>query len=155
MTYLIFALCFVPFFQPTHHRRQVAALYALTVGALELGGPYLGDYAYYLTGGALDALVIALIARMAYSNFAAAVQYISLASLLTNALGFLAWFNYMEPTAYNHSFLAVYAAALFILVTGGPDAWRSCKTNNWVPWVPTLARASGDHHHSVSREEDS
>ena len=120
-----------------------------------MGGPYLGDYAYYLTGGALDALVIALIARMAYSNFAAAVQYISLASLLTNALGFLAWFNYMEPTAYNHSFLAVYAAALFILVTGGPDAWRSCKTNNWVPWVPTLARASGDHHHSVSREEDS
>jgi hypothetical protein len=153
MTYLIFALCFVPFFQPTHHRRQVAALYALAVGAMELGGPYLGDYAYYLTGGALDALVIALIARMAYSNFGAAIQYISLASLFTNALGFLTWFNYMEPTAYNHSFIAVYAVALFILVTGGPDAWRSCKTNHWLHWVPAFDRASGKYHCTLQGEE--
>ena len=153
MTYLIFALCFVPFFQPTHHRRQVAALYALAVGAMELGGPYLGDYAYYLTGGALDALVIVLVAQMAYSSFGAAVQYISLASLFTNALGFLTWFNYMEPTAYNHSFITVYAVALFILVTGGPDAWRSCKTHNWLPWVPTLDSAGNTFYLEIPGEE--
>ena len=155
MTYLVFAIAMAALLQPNTDRRNVAAVYVLLTWAFAHVDPYLGAYECYLVAGAFDVLILMIVARLNITPLTLPIMGLSAASIGINWYGMIVYHLELDPALFTWLGFTLYSTGLFILVTGGPDAWRSCKTNNWLPWIPTLARASGDNHHSISREEDS
>lgn len=75
------------------------------------------DSVYYLSAAISDLAVIILISKIkAVSDLIVRVQMLSVASIVANFIGWIAWCSYLPPDLYNAAFVAIYLCAIIILL---------------------------------------
>ncbi len=152
ITYLMFALVAVAFIQPNAPRLFAAVVFVGVVSLHEALLSHLDGLQYYGSAALFDLLIIVLtsginpVPRMVLS-----LHRLCIVSILLNMAGWVLWFFYFPPLAYDLAFVAVYAWALLILIkrdganVGGYslDSWASCFRFNRSPWAVRLNQYGG------------
>lgn len=119
---LIYSIVVSALLQPTASRLFAAAVFAVAVLTHEVAFSGLDGLAYYASAAVFDLGVVVAIGSMSeVTRLAVLLQRVCLVSILLNAAGWLMWVTYLPPTAYNTSFTAIYAWAVYILLTEGGD----------------------------------
>ena len=113
----IFAILILSLVQKGYKDTFVAIVFAAGIWAHDLLFSHLNSVYYFLSAGALDALVIILILRFS-SKLSNPLSIICLISIIINFVGLAFWWNFYEPTAYNSLILSVYFVAIYILLGG-------------------------------------
>lgn len=74
--------------------------------------------AQYYFGAALADLIMIILLSGIYPSTLLAVrlQYLCVASIGLNFIGWLAWFFYFSPAVYDGAFMVLYAVALYVLL---------------------------------------
>lgn len=111
------ALIVIAALQPTDERMYVAFLFA-GLSALHHVILYNVDgIAYYGSAALIDFAVVMFSVRLRIlSDAIMLLQNLCVASILVNAMGWVAWMLYAPPSAYNATMLLLYATAIIILL---------------------------------------
>lgn len=72
---------------------------------------------YYLTASFFDFTIFICLSAIR-GQTAWILQLTSIVSLFVNLFGFIIWFLYWPPTAYNWAMLALYGVALYLITPG-------------------------------------
>tara|TARA_R110002124_G_scaffold127499_1_gene287578 strand:+ start:377 stop:841 length:465 start_codon:yes stop_codon:yes gene_type:complete len=113
----IFAILMLSLVQKGYKDTFVAVVFASGIWAHELLFSHLNSVYYFLSAGALDALVIIFILRFS-SKLSNPLSIICLISIAVNFVGLAFWWNFYEPTTYNSLILCLYFVAIYILMGG-------------------------------------
>ena len=113
----IFAILILSLVQKGYKDTFVAIVFAAGIWAHDLLFSHLNSVYYFLSAGALDALVIILILRIS-SKLSNPLSIICLISIIINFVGVSLWWNFYEPVAYNSLILSVYFVSIYILLGG-------------------------------------
>lgn len=148
MNTLLVCIGLAPFLQPTVERFEAAFVFSFFIILHEMCFSSMDGLAYYGSAGLFDLMAITVLASMAYTDLGLGLQLISLASLAGNAVGWVQWTTYMPHEGYNSFFSMVYASAVLLLVTGGPNAIYRFGASCWNFTFPLLGRA-GSYSHSA------
>lgn len=144
ITYLIYALVVVALIQPNAPRLFAAVVFVAVISLHEALFSPLDGLQYYGSAALFDLLIIVLtsginpVPRMVLS-----LHRLCIVSILANMAGWVIWFFYFPPLAYDLAFVAINSWALFILIkrdganVGGYslDSWASCFRFNRSPWA--------------------
>ena len=107
---------------------------AVTLSHDAIGGSMIGFW-YYGSAALLDVGIIILTSGInPLPKMVVTLHRICMVSIAVNFFGWLMWYFYQPPTAYDSMFLVIYAWALMTFITrdtadvGGfkMDSWRSC-----------------------------
>lgn len=130
LSLLIAAICFAVLFQPTRERFVAGAAFAAFLVLHDLLLASADGFAYYGSAALVDLIIVALLHKIEpLPTMALALQRLCVVSIVTNFAGFLLWYNYSPPTAYNVAFLILNAWAVWILTrdvrdVGDPADYR-------------------------------
>lgn len=115
-TLLLVMFCTV-FFQATEERRQTAAIYIGLVWAADIFFGHLPGKEYFVTMALFNSLIL-ICFRFFVNQTALGVRlsYVSLLSIITNAVGLIMWWNYQSPTLYVNMFIVLYGVAIVSLL---------------------------------------
>jgi hypothetical protein len=129
---MILAIAFLSLFQ-SEDRKAIAALYALGLLVHVLLFDGLDDGYYFIVAGMTDYAIICLMA-VTFKRSAPLkddIMLICLISVMVNFAGLVLWFFYVDPALYNSIFMAIYGAAIIVLMKGdcyggrgAIDTWR-------------------------------
>ena len=113
----IFAILILSLVQKGYKDTFAAVVFASGIWAHDLLFSHLNSVYYFLSAGALDALVIVFILRIS-SKLSNPLSIICLISIIINFVGVALWWNFYEPTIYNSLILCLYFLAIYILLGG-------------------------------------
>lgn len=114
---------------------------------------HLDGIAYYGSAALLDLAIMILLSGVhPLRKTVIRLQVICLISIIANMLGWLIWFVYLPPTAYNFTFFCLYLWALVELLkkdrdnVGGftVDSWRACIRFDRSAWAVRLFKNGGE-----------
>lgn len=152
VTVLIGLIVVAAFIQPNAPRLFAALIYT---GAMLLHEVIFADYVglmYYGSAALLDLGIIVLTSGISpVPKMVLTLHKICLVSILANLAGWLMWYSYYPPLAYDAAFAVIYAWTLLTLINrdrlnvGGYtlDSWASCFRFNSSPWALYLAKYQG------------
>ena len=103
-------------FQKSQQRLLLASFYVLinTVHLLLFNGLY--GSSYYLVSALFDLLVMTSVSSIHIPQ-TLSVQKLCIISIVANFAGWVMWFLYLDPAAYNVVFIAIYIYAIIILTS--------------------------------------
>lgn len=98
-----------------------AFVFVACAAAHFVAGPMFNDQGYYLSAAFIDLFVISFIASLdTLGTKNLQLQILSAVSLVCNFGGWALWLAYIESTYYNAAFMAIYLAAIAVILQGGP-----------------------------------
>lgn len=109
--------------QGTAPRTMVAVVFVSLTLAHEIFLSVYDGLLYYGSAALFDAAIIITISGIRpLPKLVLDLHRVCVVSILTNFLGWCAWYFYMPPGAYNTAFLFLYTWAFMVLITkGSPD----------------------------------
>jgi hypothetical protein len=146
LTLLIGGIVIAAFFQPNAPRLFAAFCFAAFTLSHELFLSHLDGLAYYGSDALFELAIIILISGIdPVPRMVVALHKICMVAIVANLAGWVFWFFYLPPMAYDASFVVIYAWALTALLkrngadVGGftLDSWATCFRFN------RYARVSG------------
>lgn len=146
ITYLIYALVVVAFIQPNAPRLFAAVSFVAIISLHEFLLSHLDGFQYYGSAALFDLLIIVLTSGInPVPKMVLSLHKVCITSILANLAGWLLWFLYYPPLAYDAAFVAIYAWALMTLIkrdglhgmVGGytMDSWATCFRFNRLTWA--------------------
>ena len=133
-TALLYAITLSACFQRTAQNLYGAVIFVGAALLFELVAPALDGWSRH--GGSA---IINLVAILILSGVRPAcwmvyrLKLILLLSMLVNFAGWVMWYQYLPPTAYDAGLVVVFSLALFALIKGAGDvgdftasSWRTC-----------------------------
>lgn len=120
MSVILGALVLAAFFQPSR-ARLVGALWFVSCAVLHdvFFSPLTG-FEYYFSAALFDLFaIIGLASVRPITKMAIRLQIICGVSIAYNLGGFVLWFLYLPPFAYNTCYLFLYAVAAYVLLLRG------------------------------------
>lgn len=90
-------------------------------------------FAYHGSAALAGLLVVWLLRRGNPTDVAVCLAFASVATVAGNLLGFVLWFLYLPPYAYNMFFIGVYLYALWVIITkeGGKGGFLGRGAATW------------------------
>lgn len=120
MTALLIAIAFAATLQPSGDRRAAACVFVGAAISYDLLYAVLPGEKYYLGAAVTAAICIALISRLKSADFVVwALGRFCFASILLNAIGWVAYELFIPATPYNILFQLFYFSAIVLLIYGG------------------------------------
>jgi hypothetical protein len=104
-------------FQPTH-RRMYCAVVALGTGLHDVLLGSLGGEVYYLTAGATDLGILAVLFFLPATALGVQLIGMCIISMGLNLYGYIAWFTGQSPDAYHYAFIVFYAIVVLLFLGG-------------------------------------
>ena len=103
-------------FQKSQQRLLLASFYVLinTVHLLLFNG--LDGSSYYVVSALFDLLVMTSVSAICIPQ-TLSIQKLCIISITANFAGWLMWYLYLDPAAYNAVFIAIYLYAIVILTS--------------------------------------
>lgn len=143
ITFLIYAHIVVAFIQPSAPRLYAAVLFTAVILLHEFLLSDLEGLQYYGSAALFDLLIIGLtsginpVPRMVLS-----LHRTCIASILVNSVGWVLWFFYFPPLAYDATFVLLYAWTLITFIKRDGDhvgdytldSWTACFRFNLFSW---------------------
>lgn len=135
ITILIFLIIAIAFFQPSAPRLYAALVF---VGVTTLHEVFFSNYEglqYYGSAALFDLAVIVVASGInPVPKMVLNLQKICIVSIVANLAGWVMWFLYYPPLAYDLAFVVIYAWTLIVLIkrtglnVGGytVDSWATC-----------------------------
>lgn len=116
LSLLIAAICFAVLFQPTTQRFIAAAAFAAFILLHDLLLGWADGFAYYGSAALTDLIIVALLHKIDPApKMSLSLMRLCIVSICTNFAGYLLWFSYSPPDAYNAAFLVINAVAVWIM----------------------------------------
>jgi hypothetical protein len=114
---LLLLLGFAVLAQPDIYRYAAAATFAcLSLVYNGISGALDGAW-YYIGAALVDLTALWVLAQIKpVPLLAIRLQYLCLASIVLNFIGWAMWFAYLEPALYDTAFIALYLVALYVLL---------------------------------------
>lgn len=117
---LIFALVAVTFGLIFYRRRDFypcAVFSVITLSHLMLDKALnMGGNTYYFTAAFFDYLVVTILNRLKPTGLACELQKIAYISITVNFLGWLVWFFYLPPLAYDLAHTIIYLYTVYVVL---------------------------------------
>jgi len=102
--------------QPTRERGLPAVIFAAIAVGHWLFMSHLDGLAYYGSAAFFALVVIAITANLTcISSITRDIHRVCLVAIVLNAVGWCMWMLYLEPVAYNISFIFLYVWAIMVL----------------------------------------
>jgi hypothetical protein len=152
VTTLVFLVVAFAFLQPSAPRFFAAVSFVSITLLHEL---LLSDYVglmYYGSAALFDLGIIILTSGISpVPKMVLTLHKICMVSILANLAGWLMWFLYYPPLAYDAAFAIIYAWTLITLINrdsldvGGYtlDSWASCFRFDSSPWALYISKHTG------------
>lgn len=134
---LLAGMFWVAFKQPTIQRTFCAVVFILAILALVLftfGVSYFElDYVWRYIGAALACLSVVLITSQLSSipDLLPNLHIVCLISVIINALGYWAWYEYKHPVLYDISFIVIYMYTIILFRTRDYENESGNNSNNF------------------------
>ena len=106
-------------FQKSRQRLLLASFYVLINTAHLLLFNALDGSSYYLVSALFDLLLMTAVSAI-YIPQTLSIQKLCIISIMANFAGWIMWYLYLDPTAYNAVFVAIYLYAIMILTSRDP-----------------------------------
>lgn len=120
MTALLIALALAAILQPSGDRRAAACVFVGAATGYDLLYASLPGETYYLGAAVTAAICIVLLDRLGSSDIVVwALGRLCFASILLNAIGWVAYELYVPAAPYNLLFQIFYFSAIVLLIYGG------------------------------------
>ena len=103
-------------FQKSQQRLLLASFYVLINTAHLLLFTGLDGSSYYLVSALFDLLIMTSVSAICIPQ-TLSIQKLCIISITANFAGWLMWYLYLDPTAYNAVFIAIYIYAIMILTS--------------------------------------
>ena len=103
-------------FQKSRQRLLLASFYVLINTAHLLLFNDLNGSSYYLVASLFDLLVMTSVSAIRIPQ-TLSIQKLCIISITANFAGWLMWYLYLDPAAYNAVFVAIYLYAIIILTS--------------------------------------
>lgn len=135
---LILVITVLACLQPSAERREVACAYALVnMGHFLLISWWISDFWYYVSAGIADVVIMSIIVHMhKIPEIGLLLLRACLLELMVNAFGWVLWWRYAPPDAYNALYQCVQIWIVFILMKKGEaDEWGGFTVGNWRDFV--------------------
>lgn len=117
---MLWALLIAAFYQPNTPRKFGAFVFVVPAILHDLFLGDLGGFEYYFSAALFDLFACAgLAAIRPVTKMAIRLQIICGVSIAFNLGGFVLWWLYMSPFAYNTCYLFLYAVAAYVLLLRG------------------------------------
>jgi hypothetical protein len=100
---------------------------------------------YYLSAGFIDASIAYILSTLTLSISVLCVQLICLISIMLNLYGFMCWMLYYDMTAYNVSFLLLYALIFLTFVGDNRARYINDYSRNHVFYAIDIAYSFRDY----------
>ena len=116
-TILLLALFLTVFLQPNAGRLMAACIFSGVTLVYDGISGGLDGAEYYIGASLADLIMIIMLSGInPLPRLAMRLQYLCMASIALNFLGWMAWFLYFPPTVYDGAFVVLYAVALYVLL---------------------------------------
>lgn len=92
----------------------VFCTYIYLFGLLDSLG-FFNGYWYYVCAAGVDLMIINTLNHVAPSRTTYHLQRLCFVALVVNFIGWLMWFSYLPPTAYNAAFIVIYVTAVYVI----------------------------------------
>lgn len=120
MSVVLWLLVLAAFFQPSAARRLGAFLFVALAVCHDVFFRSLDGFEYYFSAAMFDLFaIVGLSAIRPVTKMAIRLQIICGVSIAYNLGGFILWFLYLPPFAYNTCYLFLYAVAAYVLLLRG------------------------------------
>jgi len=147
LSYLLFAILLASVCQPSAERIFAAVVFITFTLVHEVTLSSTTGFTYYGTAALFNLLTILFTSGInPLPKMVLTLHRICLAAILVNAAGWVMWFLYMSPAAYNALFFALYVWVIITLIhrtglnVGGltMDRWHTCFCFNRLTWSKLL-----------------
>lgn len=140
---ILATIALVVFTQPNAGRTLAACIFG---GATILYGGASGGLTgaeYYIGAAMVDLAIIVLLSGIYPApRLVERLQWVCVASILLNFIGWVAWFFYIPPDAYNAAFIGLYIYAIYALLKKDKgDAMGGGAVHSWFTRFRSDSRA--------------
>lgn len=147
---LIYTIAVLSLLQRTDQRLYAALVYSFFTVTHEMFLNNLDGIWYYGSAGLFDLFIICYLSRpYSIPKLTTRLIHLSIASIMINFIGWIAWMLYFPPYFYNTAFMLIYILAIAALLTGDRMNDGGVSLDRWLHWV----RAS--HHQGTSHSRRS
>ena len=120
---LTIAILILSFMQSKHEDKTASLIFCVPIVIVDLFSSYISGWYYYLFCALCACILINILHKNFNNNLSFIFARLLLLSIPINFLGFVMWFNYMEPTLYSDLFTLYYISIVYILLTHGGLKW--------------------------------
>jgi hypothetical protein len=137
-----YALCLLIIVQPTARRAFVASVFSGLTYLHNIHLYELHGFAYYASDALMYLTVMSATAVLSrLDGFGMAIHKICIAAIVLDAAGWAMYMLYLEPMAYNVSFMALYGIAILAyLKRDYADDGGDCSVGDWNNYIRGIVR---------------
>lgn len=154
ITTMLFLLFLTVFFQVTDDRRTTAAIYVGLVWAADIFFGHLPGETYFMVMMFFSSTILVCFRLFVKpTRLGVRLSYVSLLSIITNAIGLTLWWNYYEPTIYVNMFIVIYGVAIVsLLIQDDSDVRQLGNDERGGVWSSFFSHFSPRSIHSGSNK---
>jgi len=143
---LLFTVCVLASMRDVKRLQTILCVYAVQTLHALLFTHNSDAIIYFGSAGLFDLITIMVLVSLPRSSMAVSLQYINLASLAVNALGFALYELGIHATYYNTACKTLLGIQALIMVIGGGNNGRDTARHSWRGMVRSPAGDGPQHH---------
>lgn len=147
---LVLIICWLSILQKSNDRILLFGAFGFISLFSMMPADYIAakDYSrYYLLGTIALVCVAEIVAHIKpITKSSIAIQFICLAGIITNFIGWLSWYNYSTHSLYNLLWLGVYLTALVTMLNRGMHDATSYRVFSWIDCFRSVHRSYRSHN---------